>query len=109
MLKHEFGIMQNQPKKGETYIDYAPEKYGCISVDDDCIEPILEKLGNINCYWHTLDRPEKRIAYCGITLIPPRSLDIFADAVRYAPNLSELEELLVKARREDKYVIHFGI
>ncbi|MBE5972711.1 MAG: hypothetical protein E7246_09380 [Lachnoclostridium sp.] len=38
MAKHEFGIMQNAPKPGERYDEYEPQKYLCISVDDNYVE-----------------------------------------------------------------------
>ena len=72
MAKHEFGIMNVSPKPHERYDSYEPEKYNCISVHDDCIEPLLDKLEQIESYWHTLERPGKGLACYGITLIPPR-------------------------------------
>ena len=44
MAKHEFGIMNVNPKPNKRYDTYEPEKYDCISVHDDYIEPLLEKL-----------------------------------------------------------------
>ena len=40
MARHEFGIMDIAPRSGEEYIDYEPELYNCISVDDELIEKI---------------------------------------------------------------------
>ena len=68
MAKHEFGIMERAPSPGERYDTYEPERYGCISVPDEDLEGLFADL-RINVYWHTLDRPEKGLAYCGITLI----------------------------------------
>lgn len=42
MAKHEFGIMIDELKSGEDYIEYIPEKYNCTSVDDIFIEPIVD-------------------------------------------------------------------
>lgn len=109
MAKHNFGIMQTAPKKGKKYNSYTPEKYNCISVDDDYIQPLLEKLGNVKCFWHTLDRPEFGLAYYGITLIPPESLDFIIEIIRHNSNLSDLVALLTEAENSKKYVIHFGI
>ena len=76
MANHEFGIMQNQPMNKERFDEYEPNKYDCIVVDDNFIEPILIDLQKLDCYWHTLQNPGKGLAYCGITLIPPESMDI---------------------------------
>lgn len=54
MAKHEFGIMMDAPQPGKRYDKYEPWKYDCISVDDDYVEGIAEKLGFIDFYWHTL-------------------------------------------------------
>ncbi len=109
MAKHEFGIMKITPKLNERYDTYEPEKYDCISIHDDFIEPLLDKLAHIDCYWHTLDRPEGGLAYCGITLIPPSSLEQFVVLLDGTIGTDELKSLLLKAKAEDKFVIHFGI
>ncbi|WP_312648942.1 hypothetical protein [Aminipila sp.] len=75
MPRHEFGIMQSKPIKGVRFDRYEPEKYNCISINDDFIEPLLTELLHIDFYWHTIDVPGKGLAYFGITLIPPESLD----------------------------------
>ena len=80
MAKHEFGIMPEAPRRGERYDRYEPEKYACISVDDDYVEAITERLTAIDFYWHTLSVKGKGLAYCGITLIPPSSLYAFIGA-----------------------------
>lgn len=109
MPKHDFGIMQIPPQRGAHYNRYEPEKYHCISVDDDYLEPLLGKLKVMKCYWHTVNRPEFGLAYTGITLIPPESLDIFIEIIWNNPKLSELMALLKEAEENGKYVIHFGI
>ncbi|MBQ9518512.1 MAG: hypothetical protein IJR59_01295 [Firmicutes bacterium] len=109
MLKHKFGIMQEPPQKGEKFYNYSPQRFNCISVNDDFIMPLLSRLKNVRCCWHTLERQEFGLAYCGITLIPPESLDLFMETIWCEPNLSDLLELLSKARKENKYVIHYGI
>ena len=58
MAKHEFGIMTDAPQSGKRYDEYEPRKYDCISVDDDYVEGIAEKLGFIDFYWHTLSIKE---------------------------------------------------
>lgn len=109
MPKHEFGIMQTDPKKGKRYDIYEPQKYDLISVDDDDILPLLERSNNVKCYWHTLDRPEFGLAYYGITLIPPESIGAMKEIICNDRNFSELLSLLSAAERDSKYIIHFGI
>ena len=109
MAKHEFGIMQISPKKGQRYDEYEPYKYNCISVDDIYIEKILSCINNIDLYWHTLDIQGKGIAYCGVTLIPPSTMASFISVIENIPELSELKELLRRAIIQNKWIIHFGL
>ncbi len=108
MAKHEFGILQTDPKPGQRFDHYEPERYRCISVDDDFIEPLLFQLDSIDFYWHSLDTPGKGLAYTGITLIPPSSLDSVI-ALLCHEELEELKRLLMYAKDQNKFVIHFGI
>ena len=95
----------------ERFDEYEPNKYNCISVDDDFIESILSELQNVNCYWHTLQNKGDGLAYCGITLIPPESMDslkntlLLQDKIEY----KDLISLVNKAKAENNYLIHFGI
>ncbi len=109
MARHEFGIMQNAPRQGKRYDEYEPQKYNCISVDDDYLEDIVVKFNCIDFYWHTLDVKGKGIAYCGVTLIPPCSIKAFIDVIKDISGLSELKELSEKALRESKWIIHYGL
>ena len=109
MPTHEFGIMQERPNPGERFDSYEPERFRCISVDDGAIEPLLHKLKQVKCYWHTLDRPEYGLAYYGITLIPPESLNAVMEIVWHDRNLSDLLALLSEAQKEERFIIHFGI
>jgi hypothetical protein len=109
MPKHEFGIIQSEPIKGVRFDQYEPEKYNCISIDDDYIEPILSELSDLDFYWHTVDIPGKGLAYWGVTLIPPKSIDSIIDKIIHITELSLLMKLLLKAKVDNKYVIHFGI
>ena len=109
MTKHEFGIMQNDPKPRKRYDEYEPQKYNCISVDDYYIENIGTRLNCVDFYWHTLDMPAKGIAYTGITLIPPTSVQMFIAIIKDIDGLNELKGLLEKAVSENKWVIHFGL
>ena len=109
MAKHEFGIMQAPPRAGKRYDEYEPEKYGCISVNDDYLEDIVGNFDHIDFYWHTLDVKGKGIAYCGITLIPPTSIKAFMDVIEDVTELAELKELSEKAYIENKWIIHYGL
>lgn len=108
MAKHEFGILQETPKPGVRYDVYAPEKYGCISVGDDLIEPMNRKL-DTEMYWHTVDKTGKGLAYCGVTLIPPEAMDGMIGAMGDTEELAPLRELLMEAKQQDKFVIHYGL
>lgn len=109
MAKHEFGIMQNAPEKGKRYDEYEPQKYNCISVDDAYVEKLDEKLIDVDFYWHTTDVSGKGLAYCGVTLIPPCSLQNFIEVVKDDPHLTELRTLAESAKRENQWIIHFGL
>lgn len=109
MAKHEFGIMQTVPEKGKRYDQYEPEKYNCISIDEMYLENIAAEFNHIDFYWHTIEIKGKGIAYCGVTLIPPTSMNAFADVIKNADGLSELRELVNTALKEDKWLIHFGV
>lgn len=110
MAKHEFGILPWDPLPGERYDDYTPERCRrVVPVDDDWIEPLLDKLAAVPVYWHTLDRPETGLAYCGITLIPPASLPAVLDALGGGAELAPLRALLEKAEAEGRYIIHYGL
>ncbi|MBQ2667057.1 MAG: hypothetical protein IJF56_00345 [Clostridia bacterium] len=105
-MVHEFGVMSTDPEPGERYDEYEPQKYGCIAVDDALVEQFGDAvLRDLPCYWHTLDRPEHGLAYCGITLIPPASLPVLLEAAEIDP----LRELIRTAMAEDKFIIHYGL
>ena len=109
MDNHEFGIMKTPPTEDGMYECYEPKKYNCISVSDDYIQPLLEDLSELDCYWHSLSRPEKNLAYTGITLIPPSSLNLFISLLGNNRETDRLKKLFIKARDEEKFVIHFGL
>ncbi len=108
MPKHEFGIMQPPPEPYKRYDDYTPEKYNCISVDDAFIEQTASVFRE-PCYWHTLKRLEKGLAYYGVTIIPPQSAGKFAELLEDNSELAELKSLLTEAKSQNQFVIHFGI
>ena len=111
MAKHEFGIMMNTPRQSERYDEYEPWKYECISVDDKDLEGVVERLSSIDFYWHTLSVKGKGLAYYGITLIPPESMDILIKILLLQDKLeyTDLISLVNQAKEENKYIIHFGI
>ena len=109
LAKHEFGIMQIAPEKGKRYDEYEPQKYDCISVNDDYLEDIVADFNHIDFYWHSLDIKGKGIAYCGVTLIPPDSINAFVEVIEDIYGLSELRKLSKKAITENKWMIHFGL
>lgn len=109
MAIHEFGIMEHEPLIGERFDDYEPQKYNCISVDDEYIFALSERLSQIQFYWHSVDITGNGLAYSGTTLISPEKANEMLNITKDIPELSELTVLLNKAYRESKYVIHFGI
>ena len=109
MAKHEFGIMQNAPVKGIRYDEYEPQKYDCISVDDEYIERIDAELVALKCYAHTLDAPIDGLAYYGITLIPPDSIKQFISLIESQAEMNDLKNLLCEALKKNRFVIHFGL
>ena len=62
----------------------------------------------IPVYFESLRRPEKGLAWYGITLIPPESAPLFRDLLD-RPELAELAALLKRAAETNKYIIHYGI
>ena len=109
MAKHEFGIMQSPPEKGLRFDKYEPHKYNCISVDDALLQKVAGKFNDLDFCWHTADVLSKGLAYEGITLIPPTSMQGFINAVERIPELSELNDLIKAALAQNKWMIHFGI
>ena len=107
--KHEFGIMTDAPQAGKIYDKYEPWKYACISVDNDYLEGVAERLSSIDFYWHTLSVKGKGLAYCGITLIPPCSLKALIDVITDNSELFKLKKMLEKALDNDSWVIHYGL
>lgn len=111
---HKFGIIDNIDYE-KNYINYQPLKYNCISVDDDIILSLYEKLSIVKTYYHSLKRPEFGFAYYGITIIPPESFSLFFEVVtssrfhKKSVELNELAEKIIQAKEEKKYMIHYGV
>lgn len=111
MMSHEFGIMRHAPAPKEGHDHYVANEYHVISIHDDFIEPILAELEEMDCYWHTIEVAGKGLAYCGITLIPSRSMDKFI-SILVIQNQKEYDDLIALAKqalKDRKYIIHFGI
>lgn len=116
---HEFGIIASI-EEVKYDIGYAPEKYGCITVDGDFIDELCttdfgEKIDKLQTFAHSTDRPHNNLCYFGITLIPPNSHEYFLKIVREVNEdykSEELENLIKKideAIKENKWMIHFGV
>lgn len=111
MAKHDFGIMQVAPAATDYFCTFEPSKYNCIAVLDEDLDKALARMqaDDMDTYWHKLSNPHKGLAYCGITLIPPASLCAFIDALDGIAALEALKVLLMQAKAENKFVIHFGV
>ncbi|MFC0216689.1 short-chain dehydrogenase [Paenibacillus chartarius] len=111
---HEFGIMDDFDTEKE-YNKYEPQKYNCISVDDDIINCLVVDLMGMKSYFHSFHRPEYGLALWGITIIPPESLSLFYDVVissndyQSSVELSYLASKILLAIEDQKYMIHFGV
>lgn len=118
LAKHEFGIIYSF-EESKWYSDYEPEKYNCISVDDDLLEDMIikynEELIAIKTYFQVTTQPGNGLDYWGITLIPPESLKQFRDIIIKANKYYQSQELQLLIKRvsnaisENKYLIHYGI
>lgn len=112
---HEFGVIDDINSQVDYGGEYSPEKYKCISVEDDIICSLSEDLSSMKTYFHSMNRPEFGLAYFGITIIPPNSLPFFCNVVTasgYYKESEELNELFLKiqqAIKEEKHMIHYGI
>ena len=115
MIATEFGIILKLDKK-RVYMDYNPKKYECVEIDDDLyINDWWNELKNMHTYFWGLDEPAKGLCRHGITLIPPEELKYFEEVVKkdkrfqQDQSLQNLLQLIRKARKKNKYMIHFGV
>lgn len=115
MIAIEFGIIP-EISTTEIYIDYVPEKYNCIKIDDDLyINDWWPQLQNMDTYFNELNCPSKGLNRHAVTLIPPTSLRCFENIVKNEsriisdPNLQKLLIMIQKAISENKYIIHYGV
>ncbi|AXZ71923.1 TPA: hypothetical protein OBP09_002196 [Escherichia coli] len=115
MIKTEFGII-DKIDTDKDYGHHEPEKYNCVYIDDDIyIDEWWEQLQTIKTFYHSLNRPGYALARYGVTIIPPDSLNQFLHIVisdpkfQHDPLLLSLSEVIQKAIRGNKHMIHFGI
>ena len=112
-LVHEFGILDTLT--ADAFENYTPEKYQCISVKDDHIQALLQPLSLVKTYFHSMDRPNFGLAYYGTTIIPPESFATFLEVVLFTKKVNqqediiELSQLILQAKNENKYMIHYGV
>ncbi|HHW36270.1 MAG TPA: short-chain dehydrogenase [Bacillales bacterium] len=111
---NEFGIIDNFDYQ-KVYNDYNPQKYNCVSVDDDIINSLINDLSIMKTYFHSFNRPEYGLDHWGVTIIPPESLPLFYEVIvssRYfekSVELNDLATLIIKAIEEKKYMIYYGV
>lgn len=67
MAIHSFGIMEESPTREQNFIKYEPGNFRYVNVNDRYIEPLLKELRVMQCYWHSINRKEQGLCYCGIT------------------------------------------
>lgn len=92
-----------------------PKKYHCVTVDDSYIDDWWNQLIAMKTYFHCINKPEMALARWGVTLIPPRSLCMFEEIVLQDKRMNtdnqliELVNLIQRAKKENKFMIHYGI
>ncbi len=111
MARHEFGIIDRVLSEKDNFQSYEPEKYGCITIDDDYIENLMPSFDDIPTFFHRLTWQETGLNYIGITLIPPSSCGRFSKILKDTKNsvYDSLCTLFDTAEKENKFVIHYGL
>ncbi len=122
MACHEFAILECDPQPGQRFDCYEPEAYDpMLKVDDDWLEPIYHRLEQAPCFWHVFDQPRSGWDLCGINLIPPfgmeklsgsrsrTALELWAEALGNDPRLEPLRTLLLEAKAQNRWVLHYGL
>ncbi len=112
MPNHEFGII-GKVDDNKKYDSYEPEKYSCVSVDDEIIFKIIEEMKCLKTYHHSLSRVSFGLAYYGVTLIPPESLKelitIIEKNIFQNNEVNTLLTILKYGLEKNKYIIHYGV
>ncbi|MGL5352694.1 MAG: hypothetical protein ACRDA5_05145 [Clostridium sp.] len=119
---NEFGIIDNIKSIKKINEDgcalYEPKKYKCIYISDDIVNVLFEEFKLMKTYFHNLNREELGLDHHGVTIIPPESLAQFQDIIMKTKDFKNTEELveltefsilILKAIREKKHIIHYGI
>jgi hypothetical protein len=110
-----FGIIDEFDKEKDYSADYEPQKYNCVTVDDNILDDWWKDLLLVKTYYHCYGKPGLALARWGVTLIPPESAEAFYSIVlkdekaKSSAELIDLMTLLRKAISENKYIIHYGI
>ena len=108
---HEFGIIEHFSSRIKKYSKYQPEKYNCISIDDDYILPLGEKIYGIKMINPCLNEKCKTLCYYGVTIIPVESLSQFRTVFIEENNhvYNQMISLIDRAIDEQKNIIHYGV
>lgn len=108
---HEFGIIEHFSGCLKKYSKYEPEKYNCISIDDDYISSLGEKLYGIKMINPCLNEQCETLCYYGITIIPVASLCKFRTVFLNENNhiYNQMIMLINRAITEQKNIIHYGV
>lgn len=111
----EFGILGAPDPCVDYGASYEPERYGCVAICDECLDPWMEPLSGMKTYFHCLDRPEHGFARYGVTLIPPESLpQLLSVVLAFPPEGDEGEEELLcgvirEAIHRQAFLIVYGV
>lgn len=111
----QFGIIDKFEKDKDYSAEYDPQKYNCVSIDDDLLNDWWNQLVLIKTYFHCYDRPNLALARWGVTLIPPESLKSFYMIIsndKRSKSSAELINLMLLIRTaisKNRYVIHYGV
>lgn len=115
---HEFQIIEDINSFNEG--DYEFYKEDSAYIEDDLINEIYHlgakyKLDDLNVYWCNLNRPNKGLAWYGVSIIPPNTLVDFKRVIEEAcfkyrsDELIDLLAFIRDAIDADKWVLHLGI
>ncbi len=114
MSKIDFGIIKNYDEKCDysdvvdEFLDWADvlEVFNCISIDDKHFNSLSKKMKNIQ----TLTCEHKMyqgISECGITIIPPESLEKCILNIRNIKGINEVMNLFSIAQKNNDFIICF--
>ena len=111
----QFGIIDDFDKDKDYGEEYKPQKYNCVSIDDDILNDWWERLLTMKSYFHCCSRPETALARWGVTLIPPESFDLFYAIVEKDTKPEDIYQvqcllkLIKQAKIENKFILHYGV